>query len=167
MLKKGKKGQNIWKFARKCTKFEHILKKGWWLCAIIAPNKLLEKALTMYLKNKLCPRYFSRILPKHWEQLFFKTLSDFLIKTAEAMWWNFFGWKEKNSYKRKKGVDWSGLGEKKRIFKGQKKMQGKSKKLALVILIQDLSLQKLLTYYQRSLQRNTLKNQHLLKVFGQ
>ena len=61
-------------------------------------------------------------------------------------------------------MKWSG--KKKRIFKGQKKMQGKSKKLALVILIQDLSLQKLLTYYQRSLQRDTLKNQRLLKVFG-
>ena len=34
--KKGKKGQNIWKFAQKCTKFENILKKGKWLRAIIA-----------------------------------------------------------------------------------------------------------------------------------
>ena len=46
-------------------------------------------------------------------------------------------------------------------------MQGKSKKLALVIPIQDISLQKLLTYYKRSLQTDTLKNQRLLKVFGQ
>ena len=52
MLKKGKKGQNIWKFAQKRTKFEHILKKGWWLCVIIAPNKLLEKALTMCVFKK-------------------------------------------------------------------------------------------------------------------
>ena len=42
ILKKGKKGQNIWKFGQKCTKFENILKKGTWLCAIIALNKVLE-----------------------------------------------------------------------------------------------------------------------------
>ena len=40
-----KKVQNIWKFGQKCTKFENILKKGRWLHAIIAHNKLLEKAL--------------------------------------------------------------------------------------------------------------------------
>ena len=47
MLKKGKKGQNIWKFGQKCTKFENILKKGRWLSAIIARNKLLEKGLVV------------------------------------------------------------------------------------------------------------------------
>ena len=47
--KKGKKGQNIWKFAQKCTKFENILKKGKWLRAIIARNKLLEKALALLI----------------------------------------------------------------------------------------------------------------------
>ena len=40
-----KKGQNIWKFRQKWAKFENTLKKGRWLCAIIAWNKLLEKAL--------------------------------------------------------------------------------------------------------------------------
>ena len=40
--KKDKKGQNIWKFGRKCTKFENILKKGKWLHAISAWKKLLE-----------------------------------------------------------------------------------------------------------------------------
>ena len=45
MLKKGKKRQHIWKFRQKHTKLENILKKGRWLCAIIARNKLLEKAL--------------------------------------------------------------------------------------------------------------------------
>ena len=40
--KKGKKGGNIWKFGQKSTKFEKILKKGRWLHAIIACNKLLE-----------------------------------------------------------------------------------------------------------------------------
>ena len=40
--KKGKKGQNIWKFEQKGTEFENILKKGKWLCVIIARNKLLE-----------------------------------------------------------------------------------------------------------------------------
>ena len=33
--KKGKKGQNIWKFEQKCTKFENIFKSDWWLRAII------------------------------------------------------------------------------------------------------------------------------------
>ena len=46
MLKKGKKGQNMSKFGHKCPKFENILKKGKWLRAIIAHNKLLEKDLT-------------------------------------------------------------------------------------------------------------------------
>ena len=29
--KKGKKGQNVWKFEQKCAKYENILKKGRWL----------------------------------------------------------------------------------------------------------------------------------------
>ena len=37
-FKKGKKEQNIWKFGQKCTKFENMLKKGRWLCVIIARN---------------------------------------------------------------------------------------------------------------------------------
>ena len=36
------KGQNMWKLGQKCTKFENILKKGRWLCTIIACNTLLE-----------------------------------------------------------------------------------------------------------------------------
>ena len=44
-LEKGQKGQNIWKFGQKCTKFENILKKGRWLSEIIACNKLVEKTL--------------------------------------------------------------------------------------------------------------------------
>ena len=40
------KRENIWKFGQKCTKFENILKKGRWLCAVIACNKLPEQALT-------------------------------------------------------------------------------------------------------------------------
>ena len=35
-----KKGKIFWKFGQKCAKFEHILKKGRWLHAIIACNKL-------------------------------------------------------------------------------------------------------------------------------
>ena len=50
MFKKGKKRQNIWKFGQKCKKIENILKKGWWLRAIIAPNELLEKALVASIK---------------------------------------------------------------------------------------------------------------------
>ena len=47
--KNAKKGQNIWKFGQKCTKFENVLKKGRWLCAIIARNELLEKTLLIKL----------------------------------------------------------------------------------------------------------------------
>ena len=36
------KGENIWKFVQKCTKFENILKRGRWLHAIIVHNKPLE-----------------------------------------------------------------------------------------------------------------------------
>ena len=49
--KKGKKGQNIWKFGQNCTKHENIMKKGRWFHVIISCNKLLEKALaTVYCK---------------------------------------------------------------------------------------------------------------------
>ena len=34
LLRKGKLGQNIWKFGQTCTKFEYILKKGRWLCTV-------------------------------------------------------------------------------------------------------------------------------------
>ena len=36
------KGQNIWEFEQKCTKFEYILKKGRRLRPTIERNKLLE-----------------------------------------------------------------------------------------------------------------------------
>ena len=42
---KGKKGQNIWKFGQKCTKFENILKKGSLMCATIAHMNQLEYVL--------------------------------------------------------------------------------------------------------------------------
>ena len=44
--KRAKKGKIFENLGKKITKFENILKKGRWLCAIIAHNKLLEKALT-------------------------------------------------------------------------------------------------------------------------
>ena len=44
MLKNDKRGRNNWKFGRKCTKSENILKKGRWFGATVAHNKLLEKA---------------------------------------------------------------------------------------------------------------------------
>ena len=40
-----KKGQYIWKFGQKCTRFEIILKKGRRFRATIACSKLLEKTL--------------------------------------------------------------------------------------------------------------------------
>ena len=42
---KEQKGQNIWKFGQKCTKFENILKKGSLICATIVHMKQLEYAL--------------------------------------------------------------------------------------------------------------------------
>ena len=52
MLKKGKKGQNIWKLGQKCANFEYILKKGRWLHVIIARNKLLEKSLICAMQTR-------------------------------------------------------------------------------------------------------------------
>ena len=49
MLKKGGKGQNIWKFGQNYTKFENILKKGRWSSATIRQNKPLENALHIKL----------------------------------------------------------------------------------------------------------------------
>ena len=45
--KKGKKGQNIWKFGQKCTKFENILKKGSLMRATIVCMKQVEYALIL------------------------------------------------------------------------------------------------------------------------
>ena len=44
--------KNIWKFCQKYTKFEHILKKGRWMCATIACNKLLGNALLLVTQVK-------------------------------------------------------------------------------------------------------------------
>ena len=46
--KKGKKGENIWKFGQKCIKFENILKKGSLMRATIASMKQLEYALQAF-----------------------------------------------------------------------------------------------------------------------
>lgn len=43
--KKGKKGQNIWKFGQKCKKIENFLKKGILIGAKISHIKQLEYAL--------------------------------------------------------------------------------------------------------------------------
>ena len=40
--KKGKKGQNVWKFRQKCTKFENISKKGSLMRATVARMKQLD-----------------------------------------------------------------------------------------------------------------------------
>ena len=53
--KKGKKGQNIWKFGQKCIKFENILKMGSLVQATIPCMKQLEYVLVspspLHLKN--------------------------------------------------------------------------------------------------------------------
>ena len=48
MLTKGKKGKIFENLGK--NMFENILKKGWWLHAIITHNKLLEKALNALTK---------------------------------------------------------------------------------------------------------------------
>ena len=42
---KGQKGQTIWQFGQKCTKFENILKKDSLMHATIASMKQIEYAL--------------------------------------------------------------------------------------------------------------------------
>ena len=44
-FRKGKKGQNTWKFGQKCTKFDNILKKGSLMRVAIIHMKQLEYAL--------------------------------------------------------------------------------------------------------------------------
>ena len=53
-----KKEQNIWKFGQKCLKFENVLKKCRWLHAIIAHNKLLEKALEQVARHWCFPNVY-------------------------------------------------------------------------------------------------------------
>ena len=53
-----KKAQNIWKFGQKCLKFENVLKKCRWLHAIIAHNKLLEKALEPVARHWCFPNVY-------------------------------------------------------------------------------------------------------------
>ena len=49
--KKGKKGQNIWKFGQKRTKFENILKKDSLVRVIIVRMKQLEYALVSHARH--------------------------------------------------------------------------------------------------------------------
>ena len=49
--KKDKKGQNIWKFGQKCTKFENILKKDSLVRVIIVRMKQLEYALVSHARH--------------------------------------------------------------------------------------------------------------------
>ena len=53
-----KKAQNIWKFGQKCLKFENVLKKCRWLHAIVAHNKLLEKALEQVARHWCFPNVY-------------------------------------------------------------------------------------------------------------
>ena len=46
--KRGKKGQNIWKYGQKCAKFENILQKGSLMRAIIAYIEQFEYALIIF-----------------------------------------------------------------------------------------------------------------------
>ena len=47
--KRAKKGQNIWKFGQKCTKFENILKKGNLMHVSITHMKQLQYALHRHI----------------------------------------------------------------------------------------------------------------------
>ena len=67
--RKGKRGQKkcekiIWKLQQKFTKFEIVLKKGRWLCAVTACNELLERPLiNLVFPNNKVP-YFPNTLRK-------------------------------------------------------------------------------------------------------
>ena len=81
--KKGKKGQNIWKFGQKCTKFENILEKGKWLCAIIALIETARKGYVyIYKKNKYLTIYGNH-----------ETWLRYSIKRDKIISWNYL-WKD-------------------------------------------------------------------------
>ena len=69
--KKGKKGKSIQKLEQKGTKFENILKKGSWLRAIIACNKLPEQALVCDLFQERVAAFtkvtFTLVTFKRWD----------------------------------------------------------------------------------------------------
>ena len=48
---KGQKGQTVWKFGQKCTKFENILKKDSLVRVIIVRMKQLEYALVSHARH--------------------------------------------------------------------------------------------------------------------
>ena len=49
--KKGKKGQNIWKFGQKCTKFENILKRAGNRTIIARNKRLIKYKITIIIAN--------------------------------------------------------------------------------------------------------------------
>ena len=73
MPKKGKKIENL---GKNIQKFENILKKGRWLRAILARNKLLEKALRSVLLSQYAAQSFPAPIHK-------------ISKSTYTMNWNF------------------------------------------------------------------------------
>ena len=59
-----RKGQNIWKFVQKCTKFENILKKGSLMHVTIACMKHLEYALHKVVFWQTCIQEIVQIAVK-------------------------------------------------------------------------------------------------------
>ena len=71
--KNGEKGQNIWKFVQKCTKFEDILKNGSLIRVFIICMKQLEYApdglqsLSGDLCDRMCRRQRMHISIYEWK----------------------------------------------------------------------------------------------------
>ena len=56
ILKPAKKGWNIWKFGKKCTKFENIFQKSGWLGVIIPCNAIdfFKRPWLCYISQSKC-----------------------------------------------------------------------------------------------------------------
>ena len=76
------KGQYIWNIRQKCSKFENILKKGWWLHVIIARNKLLQQSLFIERKMKLISWGFEKDFFNFHRGFFFEVRSKKLCTFA-------------------------------------------------------------------------------------
>ena len=79
--KKGKKGQNIWKFGQNCTQFENILKKASLMRATITCIKQLEYALATWEHSKRVLLFWSFVIVVN-------TLWCLIVLTFLANWEN-------------------------------------------------------------------------------
>ena len=92
-VKMVQKRANNWKFGQKSTKYENILKKGRWLRAIIAHNKLLQKTVACYLQLfSFLPLFLNRFQKwKNYSKMFegslFHTHFHPFSDSQSFLWW--------------------------------------------------------------------------------